>query len=411
MAMNRDRTSLIATTFLLCLAASPSLRSDASAQEKAQKVVIGEVLTIHSEVLDEERPVLVYRPEGYDGSHASYPVLYLLDGEDHFHHATGITQFLSRQDRMPQMIVIGLPNTDRRRDLSPARVAGAAFASRGGEGAFLRFLNEELVPFVDTHYRTQPYRVLIGHSLGGLFALHVFLTRPDAFNAYVAISPVLGWNDRALLPTVGTGLRNSAVDKRFLFLTVGDEGEDALGLMRQVEDILQREAPDGLVWHYRFMEKENHGSIVHKSIYDGLEALYADWMPEELAREMLDEIDEHFRELSQRYGYEIPTPERIVNSLGYRLLGYRFLGEEKVEEAIAVFERNVEMYPQSANVYDSLGDALQANGQLERAEASCATAYRKAVKLSDPNVRYYKHNLDRIREKLRSRSVSPAASP
>ncbi|TFH66787.1 MAG: alpha/beta hydrolase [Gemmatimonadales bacterium] len=101
------------------------------------------------------------------------------------------------------MIVVAIPNTgDRTRDLTPASEtehAGTGFPTAGGADRFLGFLADELIPHIDSTYRTETFRVLVGHSIGGLFATHALLTRPDLFRGYVAISPILWWNRKSLV--------------------------------------------------------------------------------------------------------------------------------------------------------------------------------------------------------------------
>src|SRR3712207_3662198 len=102
---------------------------------------------------------------------------------------------------MPEMIVVGISNTDRTRDLTPTRVArlpdnpNAGFPTSGGADKFLKFIETELIPMVESKYRTQPYRALAGHSLGGLFAVHTLVTKPELFNSYIAVSPSLQWDN------------------------------------------------------------------------------------------------------------------------------------------------------------------------------------------------------------------------
>ena len=175
-------------------------------EQEAEPVVIGRRLTLHSEILDEDREVVIALPPGYDRSIARYPVLYLLDGQTYLPTAVGATVLLEAADRIPAMIVVGVVHPDRGNDLTPsegfapwelpiplspdtARYPGAADDPRAGE--FLRFLHEELVPFIDDRYRTTSFRVLFGHSLGGFFTTYAFLTRPESFNGYIASSPGL----------------------------------------------------------------------------------------------------------------------------------------------------------------------------------------------------------------------------
>ncbi len=388
-----------ATAFLtFLLVAALATPTGSTAQQAGAPIVIGERVTLHSDVLGEDRALLVYRPDGYEQSETRYPVLYLLDGDAHFHHTTGLIDFLARNGRMPQMLVVALPNTARTRDLTPALgTPDERFPTAGGADAFLAFLTDELMPYVEAHFRTQPYRVLVGHSFGGLFAVHALLTRPDAFDAYVAISPSLWWDEQAPLKRAEAFFDAHPDVQRFLYLSLGNEGGNMLTAAQGFIEILEQKAPAGLAWRFAMMEQEDHGSIPHRTTYDALEMLYADWqLPQQIARTgTLDDFDRHFAALSQRFGYEIITPENDVNQLGYRLLG-----EKKIDEAIAVFRRNVEVYPASANVYDSLGDGLDAAGHLEEAREHYALACEKGQAANHPGTPTYCGNLARVSKKI-----------
>jgi predicted alpha/beta superfamily hydrolase len=374
---------------------------DLSGQIDSQPIVIGERFTLKSEILGEDRAVLVHRPNGYDQSEQVYPVLYLLDGDAHFHHTTGIVDFLANNGEMPQMLVVALPNTDRTRDLTPKTSTDTAnnFPTAGGADKFLAFLTEELAPFVDNHYRTAPFRVLVGHSFGGLFAVHALLTQPESFDAYVAISPSLWWNDGSPVAAAKSFFTNHSNSDRFLFLSMGDEGGAMLSNAWEFAAVLEEKAPEMFDWEFALMDEETHGSILHRSTYRALERLYRDWQItdfERLAQQGgLDAFDAHYAALSQRFGYPVITPENTVNRLGYW-----HLGQEQTDLAISVFRRNVAVYPESANVYDSLGDGYDAAGQLELARQNYAKAVKLAEATSHPALEVYRNNLARIKEKI-----------
>ena len=362
--------------------------------------VIGETITLKSDILNEDRQILISTPAGYDQSSAKYPVMYLLDGNAHFHHTTGIIQFLTSVGNMPQMIVVAIPNTQRTRDLTPATSdTSSRFRNAGGADDFLKFITRELMPHVESNYRTQPYKLLVGHSFGGLFAINTLLNRPDFFDAYVAISPSLWWDTQRLIDDAKPFLQSNSGLKKFLFVTLGNEGGNMLPAAQAFVQVLKRHAPVGLEWQYDHMENETHGSIPHRTTYNALEKLYTNWrLPVEIARTAnLNDFDAHFEKLSKEFGYEIITPEGPVN-----LLGYRLLGEKKMEEAIAVFKRNVEVYPESVNVYDSLGDAYDAAEEFGLALKNYEIAYSKARHLSHPNLPVYKNNFERLQKKLAS---------
>lgn len=394
-----QKTALLAACLLLLAALPARLHAQNTGPTP---VVVGERVTVYSEILGEDRPVLIHKPDGYDQSAAAYPVLYLLDGDAHFVHTVGIMQFLSGVGHMSPMLVVAIPNTSRTRDLTPPLSApNDRFPTAGGADAFLQFLADELKPYVDANYRTAPYEALVGHSFGGLFALHALMTRPEAFDAYVSISPSLWWDNKALLPRAEAFFDEHPDLKGYLYMTIGNEGGAMLASAWSFAGILEEKAPDGFDWHFDYMAEETHGSIPHRTTYNALEALYADWTisdPRALFESGgLEAYEAHYSALSEKFGYPIMLPENLVNRAGYWLIG-----QQRAEEAIAVLQRNVELYPASINVYDSLGDAYDANGQHEMAKQHYEKACTMARASSHPNTGVYCGNLDRITEQLQS---------
>jgi predicted alpha/beta superfamily hydrolase len=361
------------------------------AGEDDNKITIGEQLTIKSEVLDEERQMLVYLPVGYEDASAEYPVLYLLDGGYHFHHVTGIVQFLSSQGLMPQVILVAIKNVDRNRDFLPTYVERVP--TSGGAEKFLSFISDELIPFIEDNYRTQPYRILVGHSYGGTFTTYTFLEKPDAFDSYIAISPYLHWDEKLLVKQAETTLRSSYSKNKYFYMTLGDE-PPYIPAIEKFVSIIETKSPDKLEFTYVHMKDEGHGSIPHLSIYYGLEKLYSDWvLPDTLYEEDLKAIDNHFKYISEKYSYDIQTPENVINFLGYNLLN-----KKEFEKAIEVFKENIKRFPKSANVYDSLGEAYEKNEQFRLAKKNYAKACELAEKEDHINLKIFKGNLERMQK-------------
>ncbi|HWM88841.1 MAG TPA: alpha/beta hydrolase-fold protein [Kofleriaceae bacterium] len=363
------------------------------------EVIIGERVSIDSKVLGERRGLLVYRPPDC-ATAGTCPVAYLLDGDAHFHHVTGLIQFLSMQERMPRVILVGLSNVDRARDFTPTR--DEQLATSGGADRFLEFLESELVPSIERHYSAARYRILIGHSLGGLFAVHALNQKPGLFDAYVSISPSLGWGSRVMQrQTEALLIANPTLD-RVLYLTVGRELAEMVDSTRAYADLLGVRAPSTLRWRFEELPGEDHGSIVHRGIYRGFELVFAGWTaPVEL--DTIAALERHHRGLAARFGIEVKVPERSLNSLGYRMLG-----AGRVDDAIAAFRRGVELYPESANIHDSLGEAFERKGDRDAAIESYELAVRHAARNRDPMLESYLGHLGRLRS---APKPSPKAAP
>lgn len=366
-----------------------------------------EKLTIKSEVLGEERTILVRTPPGYETNKARYPVLYMTDGDVHIGHTGSTVEFLARNGRMSELIVVGITNTNRLRDLSPTHVktvnpdGALQFPNSGGGDKFLKFIETELIPDIEKRYRVVPYRVLAGHSLGGVFAIHAMVSRPELFNAYVAVSPALHWDNQAVVKRAEDFFKARKEMNTTLYISLGREPGPIDDAFHQFKQVLTRNQIKGLEWEAQQMEDEDHGSVVLRSHYSALRKVYDGWqMPRDpdtgVVAGGLKGVEDHYGKLSKKFGFTIPAPENLINQVGYQLLF-----AEKPEEAIAAFKSNVERYPDSANVYDSLAEAYERGGRLDLA----APLYEKAQTLGqqnkDPNLAIYKTNFERVTEKLK----------
>jgi predicted alpha/beta superfamily hydrolase len=361
--------------------------------ENTPILTLGHAATVYSRVLGEERTVLVDLPAAYELTQTRYPVLYLLDGLANFQHAAATVDFLARNGRIPQMIIVGILNVARTRDLTPTHVEDRE--TSGGGDDFLEFIEKELIPYVDERYRTQPYRVLFGHSLGGLLTVYTLFSEPDLFGGYVAASPNLQFGDGYVVK-----LAEGVLDKRSdwdssLYIALGEEPEYVEALDR-FTGLLRDADASGLRWEYDVMEGDDHTSTPLKGLYQGLEMVFTRWRyPGDLSAADVPALQAHYQELSDKFGYPIPIPEGLLNQLGYLLLS-----QERYEDAIAAFKLNIENYPGSANVYDSLGEGYEAMNEFALAKINYEKAYKRGQEISDPNTNIYKQHLDNLIERL-----------
>ena len=242
---------------LLVILWTPQIsKIDAWAQSQVSPIVIGETVHLQSNTLKETRSLLISKPAGYDNGTDRYPVLYLLDGETHFHYTTGIVNFLAENDRMPKMLVVGIVSGGRARrtlDLTPPSVAeidNRVSPGNGGADAFLSFIADEVIPFVDKTYRTRPYRMLVGHSFGGLFGIYALITKPKLFNAYIAADPSLYWNNEAVVVQAESFFLNAKSLRADLYMTSSSDPGKLPSAVGRLNAALGRTAPSGFRWNF-----------------------------------------------------------------------------------------------------------------------------------------------------------------
>lgn len=408
---------------VLFVAGALAAPSGGAAQASSRPITIGEARSIRSNVLQEEREILIALPQSYARTAVGYPVLFLLDGGSHLFHATATVRFLaSARDRIPEMIVVALPNTNRNRDLTPGP----------GAIAFQRFLGEELIPWIESNYRTAPERILMGHSLGGSFVTHALLNRVDLFDAYIAVSAPL-WRYDSLARDSKAGLARAAQAGAALYLTVGEHENERLrqGVDRFAASLESADSAAVPAWSFAVLADEDHSSTAHRSLYNALETRYAEFrFPffEDLAE--LDSIgglkglEAHYDRFSKRFGYQSVPPESRILAVGRlsvaaerhdealqlaaayagsypavaeqltNATGYDQMQRGQFAEAVQTFRQNVERFPNSPNVHDSLGDGYCRIGDRAAAGESRLQAVRVAEQLLHPRLQSYRAKLE-----------------
>lgn len=321
------------------------LNVQAWAQGQGSPLLIGESVQLQSGTLKESRSLLISKPAGYDDTTDRYPVLYLLDGETHFRFTAAIVDFPALNERIPKMLVVGIASGDirkRTRDLTPpstAEMDNRFTPGNGGADAFLSFLSDELIPYVDRSYRTRPYRLLAGHSFGGLFGIYALITRPKLFNGYIAADPSLYWNNQAVVAQAESFFSSTKSLQADFYMTATDLSDKVPSEVGRLNAALAKSAPVGFRWKFDWMQQENHMSIPLPSIYRGLETVFEEWRlsdPLDLFdRGGIAAIHRRFREAGKRFGF----PERTTPPFTVSLVVAGLMSAGRLEEASEVLLR------------------------------------------------------------------------
>jgi predicted alpha/beta superfamily hydrolase len=340
----------------------------AAAQSRPVANVIYTQHIINSSVLGEERSILVRVPPNYERTDERFPVVYMTDAHPPFNGMmAGIIEQQAWSGQMPEMILVGIQNTNRSRDLTPSDDGQGGQV--GGAPKFLRFIELEVFALVEKNYRTEPFRIFAGHSLGGLFAVYALTARPDLFNAYIAASPVLDYDDNFVIKRAAELFKQNKDWNTRMFFGIGDEPQ-YIGGFNAFQNLLKKAKPQNLDFEFREFREENHGSVVLPVYYAGLRKIFAGWPPPPGS---VAELENHYGRLSGRFGYKIVIPEAMLNQIGYQ-----FLRAGNYAQAIEVFRKNVKNHPNAANCYDSLGAAYEKSGALKLAVENYEKAYKMA---------------------------------
>lgn len=363
--------------------------------QNIENISIGNKENIYSKVLNENRTLWIYTPNITSQSpnpDKRYPVLYLLDGSAHFYSTVGIIQQLSQANgngALPEMIVVAVENTNRIRDFVPSN-------DLDKPNPFIDFLSSELIPHIDKNYKTAPYKLLVGHSLGGLTVIDILTNFPELFNAHIAIDPSMWYGNEKYLSNTIAKLPKQNMNGKRLFVGTANTLPKGLKLSQLKND----NSPEtqhirsifkldkflktnsiGLFYQQKYYETENHNTVPLISIYDGLRFVFDYFLLDATEKDFTDSTDlivsklkTHYANVTEKMGYTNAAPEAFINYFAYEALG-----KKQYNKANALFELNLEWYPESSNVYDSYADYYLA----QKDTTNAITNYQKALQIKD----------------------------
>lgn len=381
------------------------LYTSLNAQTNDSLITIGKTYSFYSKILKEKRTYSVYLPPSYQrNSTKKYFVAYVLDGgKNKFLEVAGIAQSMNSipdlKMQIPELIIVAIENTDRTRDFTPTHSLNyldaeniAAFNSSGGANAFKGFIEKELMPHIDSSYRTLSRNLIIGHSLGGLFAIHCLLESPELFNYYILIDPSWFWDHNYIGRRAKEVLQTNAALKGRVYIALANNfQEDSRHYQwgNEFYELIKNNASAKLDAKLRYFEDEKHLTVTVPATYYGLRYIFEGFELDinEVCKNP-DVINKHDMEMSNKMGLAFKSDEGFVNTLGYIALHDRNIPDV----AVAIFEINAKNYPSSVNVWDSLADAYMVKGFKEKAKE----CYEKILLLEPYNMDA-KRKLEKLR--------------
>jgi len=364
------------------------LTSFVSAQKEDKVVVVGKYLSFSSEILQEDFTYLEHLPAGYEKSAKKYPVVFVLNSQivSTFAIASATLDRLSFE-QIPEMILIGISNTGRARNYFPIR---PNTNTTGEADTFLKFLKEELIPYVDNKYRTESYRILMGQSNTGLFVVYALLADPAIFNAYIAASPALGWGLEFMQKKAESAFASQTMPSRFLYMNYGEFDYPRLvnNALPGFIKILEDKAPSALTWKVEYLKNEGHVPVA--TLNNALLTLFADYrISDDIKAQGLNAVDQYYAGLTKKFGFELTAPEEILFNMAYRLKQ-----SKQPSRAIRMFKVIQERYPMSWRGHFFLGETYQETGNLEEA----VKCFEKTLEVN-PELEAAKRKLAEIRRK------------
>ncbi len=368
--------------------------------------------SVKSNILKEQRQLLIYTP--YQGKKSSattkdnYPVIYVLDGENNFRSVAITIERLADMGLCPPMIVVGIPNTNRSRDLTPTTVANNtdSVTNSGGGERFLSFIEKELIPHIDSNYLAAPYKLFMGHSLGGLMIVHTMVHHKDLFNGYIAIEPAIWWDNHKVLNEAKAVIEKDSYANKTLFLAIANRMErgvdttdvqadtsDQTELIRYNLDLIHhvhKHPENKLRFKEVYYENDKHETVLFIAVYDALRFIFDYYAFPRYSEYQITNpnlpsmITNHYRKITDELGYQVLPNASLVNNLGYYALR-----SKEYDVAGKLFALNVRNYPKDANPLDSYGDYYLAKGDRKNA----IMCFKKALSITEISETRVKLNL------------------
>ena len=327
-------------------------------QKDGDDIAIGKYRKLHSEITNEDRTLLVWLPRSYNESNLSYPVIYLLYGQNtsaYLLPAITACDMLAASGTVPEMIIVGVASAERYRDYSSI--------SDGYIENTSRFFINELFPFINSNYRTLDYRIVIGPQAGAVFSFYSLLNQPDLFHACIIENPFVGPNRELLYEMAERFFNNNLTLKRFLFIKEEkDRNPLYVRTASEFAKLMNTRAPKDFRFFFRLEEPSGY-FVPPVPVEKGLLALFESYtFPETLKVENVNDIINFYKEISKNLGVDLPAPEHVLTMESDKLLS-----AGKNNELSDLLEYMLSLYPHSLNALMRMGDLKRIQGDYETA--------------------------------------------
>jgi len=354
----------------------------------AQDFKVGIQDSIVSAILGESREINIVLPKSYAKySYVKYPVTYVLDGDFLIQSSSGMIEYMSKTGQIPEMIIVYVSNTNRTRDFTPSYSninyqgkEDTSLNQSGGGKKFLKFLNLELIPYIDGKYNSNSYNTIVGRSLGGLIASYDFLQESSKLTGYILIDPSLWWNEKSLIFDKNVPLKGKIRNKR-IYIASSDNFKysNDVNEMRISQELFYTNLKNNGISQanakLEYFENYTHGTVTIPSFYNGMLHVFKNFYLEGMKYKKADDIINHFTVYSKNNNAHFFPLEPMINWLASL--------QNVKEDSIKLYEFYIRYYPTSLSPYFSLAKIYEKDKELEKA----LVLYRKILKLDTKNAK------------------------
>jgi len=299
---------------------------------------------IHSDILNDDSEISVYLPPSYSATNQNFPVLYILDGDYNFFYVSGLLELQSSiSENIPEMILIGISGKGSETYRTNCKPNIDTIKGKGNADQYADFIETELVPFVNTKYRTSNYKLLAGHSAGGLFIMNTVLQKPNAFNAYIAISPSLWWEKNVMNDVAIQTFKSNPNFSSNVYVSLANE--KGMGVDKFLEVVKDNNISDS-VFKFKHFTDENHNSVGLPSYLWALKDIFIPWKGEKEYFEKTSELKDYHTNMLKAYG----SAFNIQNSL---LMYTIYVLREDAAELEKMQAEIKQLYPEAVAKFDN----------------------------------------------------------
>jgi predicted alpha/beta superfamily hydrolase len=379
----------------------------------------------HSTILNEDRKINIFLPENFYkvSTQHKYPVLLLLEDE-FFLMVSGMVKHLSSVERMPETIVVSLvdgPHTPKfytnGSDFWPKDWKQLPFG--GNPDSFTSHLKQELLPYLKNNFRTNGFTIVLGLSGTSMYALHTFAKEPDIFNAHIAIAAgdILGMGYKegeSLIDLFVNDFKNSPEKRGYLYVTSADSdsGTNSPMIKENLEELEKRLSPyrsDDFQFVSKIFPNEGHYDVALPALSEAFSLIFPKekWCAayRKIIKQpgsAMENIDNHFQELSTAYGFKIlPRAERWNSGNSLSKIGPYLLRQGNIVESIEVIERWVAYRPKSTRALSKLAKAYEANNEFNKAILALEKAYKMSSSLKTKESNEYQTLINELKKKIK----------
>lgn len=349
----------------------------------AQDISIGKRDSIFSETLNQNRGFSVYLPPSYNNTvNQKFPVLYILDGDYNFQYVAGILELHGGiSELIPETILVAISGkgTATYRNNCKPNIEG--IMDKGNADDVASFIEKELIPYVDSNYKTNNFKVLAGHSVGGIFVINTALHHPNLFNHYIAISPALWWGKNAINEVAEKLFAGNENFKSSIYISLANErGMGVDKFLKVIPNNVKKES-----FQYKQFPKENHNSVGAPTYNWALKDIYDDWRVGKEYFSSAEKLKNHYQTVNQTYGSVFNIPLTVLANTNYIL-------RDKPEEITKVQTELKTLNPDAFVVFNTYrAGKLIGGDKLEEAEKLLKSAI-----MVNPNSFEIYHNLAKV---------------